>query len=330
MKRRSKSPPLVRVTGEARQTPSGARSNKKGIRLARCGAVRSVFPSGRPLDSGGNAGTREMAIPSVARQGGQNSAYRPALPFFILAILVFFLFSTPAAAMEEDSGCGMVSSIRIVGNSHTRKHIILGALRIKPGDCVNRSEIQLAQIRLERLGIFRTTDVVLQPTPQGGVVLIIVEEGLNLLPILTPHRYERKYGSQETWYSLSMNLELTNFRGRHELLSVGGEVWDRKAFSLLWKQPYDPTISPGYLWLQFRTALWPHPYELYDAQESFGEAGAGKFIYGAWSAFGRLSYHDIRTDVDSLGWPKVFQFPRAGVGFAFDNRNDTYHPMQGL
>jgi len=165
-------------------------------------------------------------------------------------------------------------------------------------------------------------------TPSGNVLLVIVEEGLNLLPVISPHRYERKYNREEIWYSLSMRFDFSNFRGRRETFCIGGELWDRKSFSLLWQQPYDPRINPGYLWCQLQAAVWPHPYESYDAREMLADLGAGRFLHSAWSAYTRGSVHDLRTD--SLGMIREFIFPRVGMGIIFDSRDNNFRPVRGM
>lgn len=65
----------VLATEQARQTPPGARPNRKGLRLP---AALSL--SGRPLELCSNAESRQMAVALLDMSGEQNPAYRPA-PF---------------------------------------------------------------------------------------------------------------------------------------------------------------------------------------------------------------------------------------------------------
>lgn len=332
VKWRSKSPPPCQVTAGAWQTPSGARSNRKRVCFMQQGVVRSFLSSGRPLDSGGNVRTREMAASTEELNFPyrQNSAYRPAFPrlyfsvFIGIALLVKTIFAQ-SAAVSSAPDTFLVSDIRVAGNTKTLTSIILKTASLKPGDKITGADIQMAKTALEDLQIFRNVNVLSFWNNKGLSILIVVEEGLNLLPILSPHQHEKKYGHNTIWYTLSMKIDFNNFRGRQELFWIEGELWDKKSIGFGWQQP---TTSPTYFWFNFLASSWPAQFLDYDGKGLLAEFGAGQKLIRNVRGYFRTSYHNIITD--SAGIIDEFLFPRLGIGLFYDTRKPAYRYQEGI
>lgn len=329
VKRRGKSPPLYRVTGEARQTPFGARPNRKAVHEEWRGAARSALPLGRPLDSIGNDGTREMAIsvPDTGSGYRQNSAYRPApvFSFLFLLLLQIPLFADNGQTASPDSL--NIVEIRIVGRKYTRQEVILSAIKTKVGDRISQEDVLQDKLRLEDLGIFKNVTISFHTGYYGTILYIVIEESLNLLPIGGLKFHSKKYGEDDFWVSGSLDFLWSNFRGLREVLWLRGEIWDKKSIGVGWGQPFR---KPNFFWCNFLVMASPHDYAPIDENQRYFEGGAGRWLTQNIRA-------DISANLQSIEAVNISTkdtldndwFPGIGAGIAWDNRNFPYHTTKG-
>ncbi len=115
VKRWGKSPPAARVTGPARQAPSGARPSREGQRVARPTAVFATFP-GRPQEMAVNRHPREIATP---RKTGTESRLQARSPHFSPQLV----FSLPASSSKPAARPPSVTLPRQPRRQHAPSHI---------------------------------------------------------------------------------------------------------------------------------------------------------------------------------------------------------------
>lgn len=249
---------------------------------------------------------------------------------FLLIFLLFFgavYGESVSDSLVQDTGKLVIKSIRIVGNKKTQSRIIMYYFKINVGDTVTQEDIHNARERLIREGIFRNVVVLPKKNGDEAHVLIIVEEGLSLRFAALGHRFTRKHGREEVWYSGELRTRFINFRGRKEQLEGIIELFDRKKFQLTWKQPYFAKLSPYYLWADAKAFFWPHEYENYNGRTISSELGVGRHLIHNLHLYIRGSYSIIRTDTASQ--IENFYYPRAGTGLLFENRDNQFRPMKG-
>ena len=119
-------------------------------------------------------------------------------------LLLLFSFSICIASWVE--------SINIVGNKHTKKHIILSEIHHPiPGEFDTMLSVQ-DRDRIYNLGLFSTVEI----NQMDSSYIVFVVETFHLLPMPIVE-YEEGKG-----FSYGAGITYLNFRGLNEKLTVGG------------------------------------------------------------------------------------------------------------
>ena len=152
----------------------------------------------------------------------------------------------------KDSLAGFVrvNRINIQGNNRTRETIILRELRLRPGDSVNRVELEFLLMReqqkLFNLHLFNTATVTAVEVGPGLIDLnVVVEERWYTFPVLRFRLTDRNFN--EWWQNYNhdisrvvygLKLYQYNLWGRNHTMFVMAEFGFQKNFRFMYKVPY--------------------------------------------------------------------------------------------
>ncbi len=223
----------------------------------------------------------------------------------------------------------IIKNVIIKGNTKTSSLLIRKVIKVNFGDTISLADIKRIKGRLVELGVFNSVNIYLDKTATGNDLFVFVEEGLNILPILSPHLYEKKYGKDEIWYSLSTSIYWSNFRGKKEFFWVSAEGWDKKTLGIGWKQSFTYNLSPYYRWFSASVSSRPSQYFNYNTRQLYANFGIGRKINENIGTYIHSGIYHIRTD-SLTEYYKDYNFPKIGFGFTYDNRPSTFPYQKGV
>ncbi len=141
--------------------------------------------------------------------------------FNILLFLVIFLSGLFAAPGEQNTSPGLpVESIEIIGNTKTRKEVILNLLDFRPGERINQQTLNRNLERLKDSNFFKKVSLYTQPGSQAGQIRVFVEVQERRWPYL---QFRGGYNELDGWFISPLGIRLDNFFGRGNYL--GGELF---------------------------------------------------------------------------------------------------------
>jgi outer membrane protein assembly factor BamA len=193
-----------------------------------------------------------------------------------------------------------------------------------------------AKRRLRQTGLFFKVDAFSLKVQLGYRVYIIVREKFYFLPYdFGGELYGLRYGKQKIWWRLRVGMEYRNFRGRAEILRVGGSIWDWHSLNAGWYKPLLP--SPWYF--SIGAAVHQLPDQIYALDHTilksyvfFGR----KLPYNSRAQFGLVPMYRRRIWYDTLKLPAKIPEDTVHVseafsllGFRTDHRSSYFDPDSG-
>ncbi|HNR67236.1 MAG TPA: BamA/TamA family outer membrane protein [bacterium] len=223
----------------------------------------------------------------------------------------------------------VIQDIQIIGNTLTKKEVILREARLRPGMSFNQKTVDRAVSRLMRTGYFRQVlppVVFLSEGDQGGL-LLTVEEG-------TTSRFDGILGytpgveNESGYFTGLLDISLGNLLGTGRFLAAHWQKRDRKTQELEFRYR-EPWIAglPVSIGFGFEQLIQDTTYvdraidldlDLPLLENLVGSAG--------------ISRRDVSPDSLGsalLGLPKSRTWT-AKLGFALDTRDDLVNPRTGF
>ncbi|MBN1352289.1 BamA/TamA family outer membrane protein [candidate division KSB1 bacterium] len=217
----------------------------------------------------------------------------------------------------------------IVGNSITRKQVILRELRLKQGQIYQQRKISAIPRQLMRLGYFKSADMPdLFRTDSGGFGLKIkVEEG-------NPNKFDGVIGytpgteRQKGYFTGLLNLTLGNLLGTGRKVDARWQKKDRDSQELgfYYLEPWTLGL-PIHCGVDFRQKIQDTTYIQRDWALEIQLPLTENF-----TAFSKIGLRQVRPD--SLG-SALFSIPRSDMqnitlGLVYDATDDPVNPRHGV
>ncbi|MBN1543469.1 BamA/TamA family outer membrane protein [candidate division KSB1 bacterium] len=223
----------------------------------------------------------------------------------------------------------ILEDIQIVGNTLTKKHVILREARIHPGEYFRRTTVDQIPLRLMRTGYFSNVEpavVFLSDDDRGGLV-VVVEEG-------PTSRFDGILGynpateTADGYFTGLLDISLGNLFGTGRSLAAHWQKRDRKTQELefSYREPWVAGF-PLSIGFGFQQLIQDTTYVDRSIGFDFDLPILENLI-----GFARLSRREIAPDsIGSfiLGIPSSRTW-NAKVGFAFDTREDRINPRYGF
>jgi outer membrane protein assembly factor BamA len=185
----------------------------------------------------------------------------------LLQFLILLTFNTVLYAQIT-----YVTHIDFVGHEVTKDYIIAREIQHPVNVPLDSNTAIEDRNRIENLGIFSYVEWTVLPNADGSVTLrYIVIESWRYLPGLMP-LYEEGYG-----WSVSGGVLVSNFRGRNESLSLGGQFGGRIIYGVEFLNPwmFGDHISFG---MGFGKDAQDHPFLPYSETSYSANLQLGRFF----------------------------------------------------
>lgn len=222
-----------------------------------------------------------------------------------------------------------VSQVVVLGNEHTREHIITRELQHPIPSEFDPEFADQDRNRLYNLGIFSTVEI----TQRGSDYLIILIEAFRVIPIPIT-RYDEAKGS-DGW-SFGGIMAFMNFRGLDERLQIGGTVGNIKSYFFSFSDPWVYGVH-GSLSVEIRNQYNEHPVYAYGLRQKSFFAGTG--VYRDYShklnlRIGHVKRSlEISTDTTRLVLPihlNSYHHLEVQAGYIYDTRDIYWDPTHGI
>ncbi|HAR63724.1 MAG: hypothetical protein DKM50_03665 [Candidatus Margulisiibacteriota bacterium] len=217
---------------------------------------------------------------------------------------------------------GVIEKVLLEGNNNTHDNVILRELKMKPGDVFNQEMLMADGRRIFNLNYF--TNVVPKPFPGSDsnsiVIVWSVEEkktsAINL---------GGSFGSSQE-FSFFVDLNLDNFNGNAELISLKGE-WGKKITSYQLKY-HNPWI--GKERTSFTARLWntDSQFDDYDYGKALRRGGDlvfGRELSEAWDASVKTKLERVEPKDTNSNY-NIFML---GGSLSYDTRDYWMNPSKG-
>jgi len=131
---------------------------------------------------------------------------------------IFSLFShcVLSQVVYETTGLDSlaITNIVIVGNDHTKDHVILREMKVKVGDPYDEERVEEDRKRIQNLQLFTRVEIKAMRSDAGVVLLVWVAERWYIFPV--PILFINEHDWKKLSYGASLLYE--NFRGRDETI----------------------------------------------------------------------------------------------------------------
>ena len=142
-------------------------------------------------------------------------------------VLLAALFALPSLDRAEDT----LGTIEILGNNRTAQEVVIGALRVRPGDPIDDELLPVLRQRVLNLRLFREVEVTKRPSDSGLVLSVDVKERWTLIPVPI-------LGASGGAAQVGLALFETNLFGRRKLLAASAVYSTRgQAGMLFYRDP---------------------------------------------------------------------------------------------
>ena len=229
-------------------------------------------------------------------------------------ILFLFVFVTFIVAQPNK-----VSQIQIVGNETTKDYIIRREIQHPVSQPLDSALASADRDRIDNLGIFSHVSWEVIPQENNEAILrYLVVESWMYLPAILPI-----YGEEYGWI-FSWGLIVSNFRGRNQTLSMGGEFGGRSAYGLEYS---DPWIFGDHISLSVSIGknFWAHPFLPVEMSIQSAEVTVGRYF-----GYKLKTYAGMEFEEQSLSDGALFRTVSPQIRTMYDTRDVYADPSRGI
>ncbi len=146
----------------------------------------------------------------------------------------FFFLTLPLFAQQQHQFPILIERVELAGNRTTKAEVILREIPFTFPDSLSLEDLQLIQNRVTNLLLFNLVELAILPEGRKNVLLIHVTESWYIYPVPIFFINDRE------WDRISVGFQVShlNFRGMHELLSVGGWLGYNPTFFINYDNPW--------------------------------------------------------------------------------------------
>ena len=156
-------------------------------------------------------------------------AWKNFSPLYLLMILSSMIYS-----QEPVNFPIQVDTVVIIGNKHTKDHVILREIPYQFPDTLSENSLKAIKNRVQNLFLFNRVEVQIIQLDQKNALAILVTESWYIFPV------PLLFINEHDWSKISYGLQLThyNFRGRNEKLRLGGWLGYNPSFYASYFNPW--------------------------------------------------------------------------------------------
>jgi len=165
----------------------------------------------------------------------------PHARFNVVALLctlaiALFLWPQPLQAQRPDTTRSLITeAIEIVGNTKTRKDVILRYVAFRPGEPVDARAIDASYQRLTQTNFFKEVSFYTRPGSKKGNVVVVIEVKERHGPYF---QLAGGYSDLNGWYFVPASLRFDNLFGKGNFMGLGWFIGDRiSRLSLQYRNP---------------------------------------------------------------------------------------------
>ncbi|RMF10347.1 MAG: hypothetical protein D6762_01675 [Candidatus Neomarinimicrobiota bacterium] len=216
----------------------------------------------------------------------------------------------------------VISSIEVVGNEHTRDYVLYREIHHPTGAPLDSALAKEDRDRLFNLGIFADVHWRVVPEDSGQARLqYLVVESWRFLPGGIPV-YDEKTG-----WSFSGGLIVNNFRGRNEVLSIGGSLGGVRTFDITFS---DPWILGDHVSVtaEFGKSIEDMQYLPFEKTVYYGRLSIGRYAGYTHKFFGKLEGVRARFAA-RVGTDRTLDWVGVTGQYQYDTRDVYKDPTRG-
>jgi outer membrane protein assembly factor BamA len=177
---------------------------------------------------------------------------------------------------DDNDNAIYIRSVEIIGNSTTHPEVFNRFVTFKVGDVLDVSALAATRNNLIKTQLYDKVDILPNMREDGVYVFIILKEAVR-----QNFRYSGEYGThihgdKELWWSIHLDANLSNFRGRLEELSGGVSFWEHRGVRASWHKPLLST--PYFIGTAASISVYPDEWLPIDYRDISARMTVGRYI----------------------------------------------------